>query len=51
MLDVYPFSVGSVFFKNLCIFDSSTADDIISVLQHNIAKFSERNGIKEFFKK
>lgn len=51
MLDVYPFSIGSVFFKNLCIFDSSTADEIISVLQNNIAKFSEKNSIKEFFKK
>lgn len=51
MLDVHPFSIGSVFFKNLCIFDSSSANDIISVLQNNIAKSSEGNIVKEFLNK
>ncbi len=43
MLDVYPFSIGTVYFKEMCIFNPQPSDKIISILQNNIAKTDTGN--------
>lgn len=49
LLKVIPFTLGDVYLKDKCIFDSTMSEDVIRILQENVAKKAEKGGILNFF--
>ena len=48
-LPVIPFTLGDVYLKDKCIFDSSMSEEVIKILQENIAKKEEKGGFWGIF--
>ena len=49
LLKVIPFTLGDVYLKDKCVFDSTMSEDVIKILQENVAKKAEKGGFWNIF--